>query len=66
MACEFNEAWRGTCKKPTEDGERFCNKHLGKMCAECGKQGNHECDFCGMLVCGQILCEDHRTCKYHY
>lgn len=56
MACRFEKAWVGPCKK-LSIGE-FCEDHLGKTCSSCGAQATGECNETMGLVCGMPLCDD--------
>ena len=55
--CGFDEAWRGKCKEPAEEGCR-CDKHKDEVCASCGTPATHSCYETGQFVCGVSLCDD--------
>lgn len=57
--CQFDKAWVGKCGKPVEEGEEYCEEHLGLECDSCGNQATHSCyETMGAFVCGAPLCDD--------
>jgi hypothetical protein len=58
--CVFDEAWIGRCKNEVSGDTRFCWKHLGEKCSDCGKQAFKNCEATiGAFVCGSMLCSQH-------
>lgn len=57
--CNFIEAWIGECRK---EGDPFCEKHAGRVCASCGEVATRNCsETMGAMICGADLC---RNCEH--
>ncbi len=59
IPCQFDKAWVGKCKTPSDNG--WCSKHEKLKCVSCSSKATRSCEVGLSLTCGCALCGE---CKH--
>ncbi|MES3004785.1 MAG: hypothetical protein V4690_01580 [Patescibacteria group bacterium] len=69
VPCNFEKAWQGLCKKPTDNG--WCSEHENRKCICCGTKAIKDCGetmgpfVCGVNLCGECVHSPSESTKLH-